>query len=148
MANRTRSDDSADGETGSSSGDEVARDGEGSAGNSATGDGDAAADADYRLPAEQVDELRSLADRIDALAETLPLGAARHHARKAAAAARTTADNDTRLIARRAAVGELVTELRTAADEAEGTRVQYQLLEILYERALPATRGASTVIYS
>lgn len=135
MANRTRSDDADDGERGTSS----------------EGDGDdksGTATTDERLPPERAEELRDLADRIDDLAETLPLGAARHHARKAAAAARTTADADARLIARRAAVGELVTELRTAADEADSTRDQYQLLEILYEEALPATRGASASIYA
>jgi hypothetical protein len=133
MANRTRSDDAADGETGASS----------------ESDGDERGTAtDGRLSPEQAEDLRDLADRIDDLAETLPLGAARHHARKAAAAARTTADADARLIARRAAVGELVTELRTAADEADSTRHQYQLLEILYEEALPATRGASASIYA
>lgn len=135
MANRTRSDDTADGGTGSSSGNE--------AGNESINSTDCG-----RLSPDKVDELRNLADRIDGVAETLPLGAARHHARKAAEAARTTADNDARLIARRAAVGKLVTELRTAADEADSTRDQYRLLELLYERALPATRGASTAIYA
>lgn len=150
MENRTRSDEAADGETGSASGSEAARDGGGSEGEAGGGGGGGAgtATSGYRLPEDRVEELRALADRIDDLAETLPLGAARHHARKAAEAARTTADNDERLIARRAAVGELVTELRTAADEADSTRAQYQLLELLYERALPATRGSSAVIYS
>ncbi|MFB6281648.1 MAG: hypothetical protein ABEH40_06495 [Haloferacaceae archaeon] len=145
MANRTRSDETADGETGVT-GDESAGEADATEDGSG-GDGDRSATSGYRLPGERVDDLHGLADRIDDLAETLPLGAARHHARKAAEAARTAADNDARLIARRAAVGELVTELRTAADEADSTRVQYQLLEILYERALPATRAASAVIY-
>lgn len=141
MANRTRSDETADGRAGSSSAGATDRDeSEGGA------DEDAEA-SDYRLPSDQMETLGDLADRIDALAGTLPLGAARHHARKAAEAARKTADNDSRLIARRAAVGELVTELRAAADEADSTRTQYQLLEILYEEALPATREASAVIY-
>jgi len=59
--------------------------------------------------------LRALADRIDERAGALPIGPARHHARRAAVAARGVADEDAQLGARRVAVGELVTELRTAA---------------------------------
>lgn len=137
MANRSRSDETADGEAGSLEGET----------DGGAVEGEDEPDAGYRLPPTQVESLRDLAGRIDGLAETLPLDAARHHARKAAEAARRTADNDARLIARRAAVGELVTELRAAADEADSTRTQYQLLEILYEQALPATRETSEVIY-
>jgi hypothetical protein len=100
-----------------------------------------------RLPPDSAAALDALADRIDDVAESLPIGPARHHARRAAAAARTTADEDERLVARRVAVGELVTELRTAADEAEATRSQYELLQLLYEEALPVTREASAGIY-
>jgi len=91
--------------------------------------------------------LRDVADRIDGLADSLPIGPARHHARRAAVAARTTADGDARLVDRRVAVGTLVTALRTAADEADGTRSQYELLQLLYEDVLPATREASAEIY-
>lgn len=102
---------------------------------------------DRRLPSEAADTLRSLADRIDEFAASLPIGPARHHARRAATAARTVTDHDAALVARRVALGELVTELRHAADEAEASRSQYELLELLYEEALPATRRASAVIY-
>ncbi|RCU46827.1 hypothetical protein DU504_05620 [Haloplanus salinus] len=91
--------------------------------------------------------LRALADRIDERAGALPIGPARHHARRAAVAARGVADEDAQLGARRVAVGELVTELRTAADEAAATRSQYDLLQLLYEDALPLTREASADIY-
>ncbi|MFB6304503.1 MAG: hypothetical protein ABEH47_05005 [Haloferacaceae archaeon] len=107
---------------------------------------DDAAD-DPRLPAEVAADLRAVADGVDEYAETLPFDAARHHARLAAEAAREAADADASLPARRAAVGALVTELRTAADEAEATRTQYRLLELLYEEALPATRAAGTHLY-
>lgn len=100
-----------------------------------------------RLPPDTADDLRAVADRIDGLAESLPFGPARHHARRAAQAARETADEDRRLAARRVAVGELVTELRRAADDAEATRTQYRLLELLYEEALPATRAAGASLY-
>jgi|GEM_PF-3231344 len=99
------------------------------------------------LPPDVAADLRSLADRIDGLAETLPIGPARHHARRAAEAARTTADGDAGLAARRVAVGELVTELRTAADEAEATRSQYELLQFLYEESLPVTRETAAAVY-
>ncbi|WP_049934987.1 hypothetical protein [Haloplanus natans] len=99
------------------------------------------------LAASAAAALRNLADRIDERAESLPIGPARHHARRAAAAARTTADGDAHLGARRVALGELVTELRTAADEAEATRTQYELLQLLYEEALPVTREASADVY-
>jgi len=102
---------------------------------------------DERLSADTAAALRTLADRIDDCAESLPIGPARHHARRAAVAARTTADEDARLVARRVAVGELVTELRTAADAAEATRSQYDLLQLLYEEALPVTREASADVY-
>ena len=137
MANRSRSDDRTDGDAASPEGET----------DGGTVERESDPGSGYRLPPAQVESLRDLADRIDALAETLPLDAARHHARKAAEAARQTADNDARLVVRRAAVGELVTELRSAADEADSTRTQYQLLEILYEQALPATREASPIIY-
>ncbi len=91
--------------------------------------------------------LRALADRIDERAGALPIGPARHHARRAAVAARGVADEDAQLGARRVAVGELVTELRTAADEAAATRSQYDLLQLLYEDVLPLTREASADIY-
>ncbi|MFB6256335.1 MAG: hypothetical protein ABEH58_06360 [Haloplanus sp.] len=91
--------------------------------------------------------LRDLADRVDERAGSLPIGPARHHARRAAEAARTAADGDAHLGARRVALGELVTELRTAADEADATRAQYGLLQLLYEEALPVTREASANIY-
>lgn len=100
-----------------------------------------------RLDPETAAALRAVADEIDAVAETLPFAPARHHARQAAAAARETADPENGLVARRIAVGDLVTELRTAADEAEATRSQYRLLEVLYEEALPATRAAGTALY-
>jgi len=100
-----------------------------------------------QVAADTAAALRDLADRIDERAESLPIGPARHHARRAAAAARTAADDDAHLGARRAAVGELVTELRTAADEAEATRAQYELLQLLYEEALPVTRKASADVY-
>lgn len=103
---------------------------------------------DELLSADTVADLRALADRIDDLADSLPIGPARHHARRAATAARRTADEDALLGARRVAVGELVTELRTAADEAEATRSQYELLQLLYEEALPVTREASADIYA
>ena len=103
---------------------------------------------DERLPADAAADLRTLADRIDDLAGSLPIGPARHHGRRAAVAARTTADENASLAARRVAVGELVTELRTAADEAEATHTQYELLQLLYEEALPATREASPHIYA
>lgn len=99
------------------------------------------------LSSDTAAALRGLADRIDDCAESLPIGPARHHARRAAVAARTTADDDTNIVARRVAVGELVTELRTAADEAAATRSQYDLLQLLYEEALPVTREASADIY-
>lgn len=99
------------------------------------------------LPSDTVAGLRDVADRIDACAESLPIGPARHHARRAAVAARTTADGDARLVDRRVSVGMLVTELRTAADEADATRSQYDLLQILYEDVLPLTREASAGIY-
>ena len=99
------------------------------------------------LAADTAAALRALADRIDERADSLPIGPARHHARRAAAAARTTASDDAHLGARRAAVGELVTELRTAADEAEATRAQYELLQLLYEESLPVTREASADVY-
>lgn len=107
--------------------------------------GDAAGDSP--LPPDVAEDLRTVADRIDDYAETLPFGPARHHARIAARAAREAADGDAPLVARRAAVGELVTELRIAADEAEATRAQYRLLELLYEEALPTTRAAGTALY-
>lgn len=109
------------------------------------GDGDTA--TDDHLPSETATALGELADRIDALAESFRIGPARHHARGAAVAARTAADGDAPLVARRVALGELVTELRTAADEADATRSQYELLELLYEEALPVTREASGAIY-
>jgi hypothetical protein len=99
------------------------------------------------LAADTGTALRDLADRIDDLAGSLPIGPARHHARRAATAARTTADDDANLGARRVAIGELVTELRRAADEAEATRSQYELLQLLYEMALPVTREASADVY-
>lgn len=102
---------------------------------------------DDLLSPEVVDDLRAVADRLDEVADSLPYAAARHHARAAARAAREAADPDGRLVTRRAAVGELVTELRTAADEAEATRDQYRLLETLYEAALPATRAAGSELY-
>jgi len=107
---------------------------------------DGATDAS-RLPAPVAGTLRSLADRIDGLADSLPIGPARHRARQAATAARTAADDDADLVARRVALGELVTELRLAADEAAASRSQYELLELLYEETLPATREASDVLY-
>ena len=91
--------------------------------------------------------LRDVANRIDGRAESLPIGPARHHARRAAVAARTTADEDARLADRRVAIGTLVTELRTAADEADATRAQHDLLQLLYEDVLPLTREASADIY-
>jgi hypothetical protein len=103
---------------------------------------------DELLLSDTADDLRTLADRINDLAGSLPIGPARHHARRAAVSARTTADEDASIAARRAAVGELVTELRTAADEAEATRSQYELLQLLYEEALPVTREASADIYA
>jgi len=103
---------------------------------------------DELFPSDTASALRTLADRIDDLAGSLPIGPARHHARRAAVAARTTADEDAPLVARRVAVGELVTELRTAADEAEATRSQYDLLQLLYEEALPVTREASADVYA
>jgi hypothetical protein len=102
---------------------------------------------DEAVEADVAERLRAVADGIDALAESLPIGAARHHARRAAAAARETADDEAPLVARRVAVGELVTELRAAADEAAATRDQYELLQFLYEEALPATRAAGAVVY-
>lgn len=99
------------------------------------------------LSSDTATDLRDVADRIDGCAESLPIGPARHHARRAAAAARTAADEDAQLVARRVAVGELVTELRTAADEADATRSQYALLELLYEDVLPLTREASADVY-
>jgi hypothetical protein len=117
------------------------------AGASADGSPDAPAD-DQRLSPDTATDLRALADRIDDLADSFPIGPARHHARRAATAARRTADGDAPLGARRVAVGELVTELRTAADEAEATRSQYELLQLLYEEALPVTREASADIYA
>jgi hypothetical protein len=111
-------------------------------------DPDASASAGELLSAATADDLRALADRIDDIAGSLPIGPARHHARRAAVAARTTADEDASLAARRVAVGELVTELRTAADEAEATRSQYELLQLLYEEGLPVTREASADIYA
>jgi hypothetical protein len=99
------------------------------------------------LSSDAAAALRELADRIDDCAESLPIGPARHHARRAAAAARTTADEDSNIVARRVAVGELVTELRTAADEADATRSQYDLLQLLYEETLPVTREVSADIY-
>jgi hypothetical protein len=125
MSNRSRSGDPTDRDAPST--DEVAR--------------------DYPLSADTAESLRAIADRIDGLAGSLPIGAARHHARRAAMAARTAADGEANLVARRVALGELVTELRTAADEAAATRTQYELLECLYEDALPATREASDAIY-
>ena len=107
---------------------------------------DADADTDA-TGADVAERLRAVADGIDDVAESLPIGAARHHARRAAAAARETADDGAPLVARRVAVGELVTELRAAADEAAATRDQYELLQFLYEEALPATRAASAVVY-
>ncbi|MFB6156619.1 MAG: hypothetical protein ABEJ34_02100 [Haloferacaceae archaeon] len=139
MADRARPDDtSEDGSAAESSGtDAGGRDG---------GAADARPD-DPHLPTEVAADLRRVADRIDEYAGTLPFDAARHHARIAARAAREAADGDAPLPARRAAVGELVTALRTAADEAEATRAQYRLLELLYEEALPATRSAGTALY-
>jgi hypothetical protein len=102
---------------------------------------------DDPLPDDVAADLRALAGRIDEFAGSLPVGPARHHARQAAVAARTAAEGDAPLVARRVALGELVTELRTAADEAEATRSQYELLERLYEEALPVTREASDAIY-
>jgi len=102
---------------------------------------------DDSLPSDTSADLHALADRIDDLAGSLPIGPARHHARRGAVSARTAADGDARLSARRVALGELVTELRTAADEAAATRSQYELLELLYEEALPVTREASAAIY-
>jgi len=102
---------------------------------------------DNSLPSDTSADLHALADRIDDLAGSLPIGPARHHARRGAVSARTAADGDARLSARRVALGELVTELRTAADEAAATRSQYELLELLYEEALPVTREASAAIY-
>jgi hypothetical protein len=99
------------------------------------------------LPSDTVAGLRDVADRIDGCAESLPIGPARHHARRAAVAARRAADEDARLVDRRVAVGKLVTELRTAADEADATRSQYDLLQLLYEDVLPLTREASADIY-
>jgi len=113
---------------------------------SGTPSADGATD-EHRLPSDVATGLRSLADRIDGFADSLPIGPARHHARRAATAARTAADDDADLIARRVALGELVTALRHAADEAEASRAQYRLLELLYEEALPATREASDVLY-
>mgnify|MGYP000011753752 CR=1 FL=1 len=113
---------------------------------SGTQPGDGTAD-EFRLPAPVAGALRSLGDRIDTLADSLPIGPARHHARQAAVATRTAADDDADLVARRVALGELVTELRLAADEADASRSQYELLELLYEEALPATRAASDVLY-
>jgi hypothetical protein len=103
---------------------------------------------DDSLPSDTAADLRTLADRIDDIAESFPVGPARHHARRAAVAARTAADDDARLVTRRVAIGELVTELRTAADDAEATRSQYELLQILYEEALPVTREASASLYA
>jgi len=102
---------------------------------------------DHPLSADTAEALRTVADRIDDLAGSLPIGPARHHARRAAVAARTAADGEATLVARRVALGELVTELRTAADEAAATRTQYELLGCLYEDALPVTRTASGAIY-
>lgn len=102
---------------------------------------------DDPLSADTAEALRAIADRIDDLAGSLPIGPARHHARQAALAARTAADGEANPVARRVALGELVTELRTAADEAVATRTQYELLECLYEDALPVTRDASGAIY-
>jgi len=102
---------------------------------------------DERLSPDVAAALRDVADRIDGRAESLPIGPARHHARRAAVAARTTADADARLVDRRVAIGTLVTALRTAADEADATRTQYDLLQFLYEDVLPVTRAASGDIY-
>ncbi|WP_338740312.1 hypothetical protein [Haloplanus salilacus] len=102
---------------------------------------------DFPLSADTAEDLRSVADRIDDLAGSLSIGPARHHARRAAMAARTAADGEASLVARRVALGEIVTELRTAADDAAATRTQYELLECLYEDALPVTREASGAIY-
>jgi hypothetical protein len=99
------------------------------------------------LPSDTVANLRDIADRIDGRAESLPIGPARHHARRAAVAARTTANQNARLVDQRVAIGELITELRTAADEADATRAQYDLLQLLYEDVLPVTREASADIY-
>jgi hypothetical protein len=102
---------------------------------------------DERLSPDVAAALRDVADRIDGCAESLPIGPARHHARRAAVAARTAVDEEARLVDRRVAIGELVTELRTAADEADATRAQYDLLQLLYEDVLPVTREASADIY-
>jgi hypothetical protein len=127
MSNRSRSGDPTDRDHDAPSTDGVAR--------------------DDPLSADTAEDLQAIADRIDDLAGSLPIGAARHHARQAAMAARTTADGEANPVARRVALGELVTELRTAADEAAATRTQYEFLECLYEDALPVTRDASGAIY-
>jgi hypothetical protein len=102
---------------------------------------------DELLSPDVAGSLRDVADRIDDLAESLPIGPARHHARRAAVAARGVANEDARLVDRRVAIGTLVTALRTAADEADATRAQYDLLQLLYEDVLPVTREASADIY-